>query len=414
VTIDAQELGRVIDVGGADSPASIIGFTLTNGRATGDGQHGCGGGMFLSGSDVALRDLVLAGNRADVNGGGIYCEESSVPELTRVTFTGNSTDGQGGGLFCSKASPILEECEFAANRSLGHGGAISCCNGAAPIIARSRLAGSLAQGESNGGAIFCTDECQPEFEDCLITGNSAANGGGVYWEELSSLVMRGCTVAENSAVQGGGGLACGNSVDALVESTIIAFSAAGEAVSCGEGSVIEMSCCDLFDNAGGDWVGCIAENYGHHGNIAEDPQFCGDANPDEPYSLQETSPCAEENNPTCGRIGALAIGCEATCVEGIEDLPLLLALHPARPNPFHRATVLAYDLPATAPVTLKIYDLSGRLVRVLVDRARMPAGRHGVAWNGENAAQQTVSAGVYFCRLQTGNSSRTRCLHLLK
>jgi hypothetical protein len=46
-----------------------------------------------------------------------------------------------------------------------------------------------------------------------------------------------------------------------------------------------------------------------HDNLSTDPIFCLTADP--PLSLRSDSPCAEENNPVCGRIGALGVGCYA-------------------------------------------------------------------------------------------------------
>ncbi len=98
-----------------------------------------------------------------------------------------------------------------------------------------------------------------------------------------------------------------------LENTIIAFSGSGQAITCYDGGVT-LYCCDLYGNAGGDWVGTIADQYGHDGNISEDPLFCGDENPDEPLSLDRGSPCAADANPDCGLIGAWDVGCGWTAV----------------------------------------------------------------------------------------------------
>ncbi len=70
-----------------------------------------------------------------------------------------------------------------------------------------------------------------------------------------------------------------------------------------------LTCCDVYGNAGGNYVDCIAAQQGISGNISEDPLFCGSANPAEPYSLRDDSPCAAPNNPGCGQIGAYGVGC---------------------------------------------------------------------------------------------------------
>jgi hypothetical protein len=75
-------------------------------------------------------------------------------------------------------------------------------------------------------------------------------------------------------------------------------------------SSVIMSCCDIFGNQGGDWIGTFADQYGHNGNICADPLFCDPENDD--LTLGGDSPCAAENNPECGQIGAWPVGCGPT------------------------------------------------------------------------------------------------------
>lgn len=104
----------------------------------------------------------------------------------------------------------------------------------------------------------------------------------------------------------------GDPADILIENTIIAFSSSGEAImGC---RFVTLSCCDLYGNAGGDWVGIIADQYGISGNICEDPLFCDPANED--FTIQCDSPCAPFTPPNveCHLIGAWPIGCGGTPV----------------------------------------------------------------------------------------------------
>ena len=68
-------------------------------------------------------------------------------------------------------------------------------------------------------------------------------------------------------------------------------------------------------NAGGDWVGTIADQYGIEGNICEDPLFCDPENGD--FTLDAASPCApfSEPNPECDLIGVWPIGCGLTVTD---------------------------------------------------------------------------------------------------
>src|SRR5207248_1530955 len=101
---------------------------------------------------------------------------------------------------------------------------------------------------------------------------------------------------------------------------------------------------------------------------------------------------------------------DSTNVAGVDgsDAPRHAMLRAAMPNPFQVRTVLAYDLPRQGHVALRIYDISGRLVRSLVSGAVQDAGYHSVEWDGRDAAGAATGAGLYFGRLEAGGESDTR------
>ncbi len=78
------------------------------------------------------------------------------------------------------------------------------------------------------------------------------------------------------------------------------------------------------------------------------------------------------------------------------------------PNPFNPAAVIVYALPRGDHVSLRVYDVAGRLVATLVDEVRS-AGPHRIEWRPRG-----VASGVYFCRLQVGSRSMTQKMTLLK
>jgi hypothetical protein len=92
---------------------------------------------------------------------------------------------------------------------------------------------------------------------------------------------------------------------------------------------------------------------------------------------------------------------------------LTLALHQNIPNPFNPQTTIRYDLPAPAHIRLAIFDVSGRLVRTLVDEQQAPGSRE-VIWTGRDDRGAAVSSGVYFYVLDVGKQRLTRKLVLLK
>ena len=117
-----------------------------------------------------------------------------------------------------------------------------------------------------------------------------------------------CTFSQNSASVGGGGIYCSNNGLVTLDNSIIAFSTQGEAVGCDISSSATLTCCDVYGNAGGDWVGCIEDQSGVNLNFSEDPLFCDLSNDD--YHLLDESPCAPPEKPECGLVGALDVGCD--------------------------------------------------------------------------------------------------------
>jgi hypothetical protein len=95
-------------------------------------------------------------------------------------------------------------------------------------------------------------------------------------------------------------------------------------------------------------------------------------------------------------------------------VPARLELQPNHPNPFNPSTEIGYGVPAAGgDVRLGIYDVRGRLVRLLVAGFRGP-GTHRAVWDGRDAGGRALPSGLYFYRLQLGGESRSRRMLLLK
>jgi hypothetical protein len=95
------------------------------------------------------------------------------------------------------------------------------------------------------------------------------------------------------------------------------------------------------------------------------------------------------------------------------ELPRSFVLHQNVPNPFNPATTIAFDLPERASVRLAIYDVSGTLIRKLVD-GEIAAGRKSVRWDGRDATGGEVASGVYFYRLETPTFGQSKKMILLR
>lgn len=94
----------------------------------------------------------------------------------------------------------------------------------------------------------------------------------------------------------------------------------------------------------------------------------------------------------------------AYAVEDLQPLPETFRLLQSYPNPFIDETTITYEFSETRPtgarVTMTLYDVMGRRVRVLVDAIRYP-GKFTAVWDGTNAAGTHVAAGMYFCLMET-------------
>ena len=112
--------------------------------------------------------------------------------------------------------------------------------------------------------------------------------------------------------------------------------------------------------------------------------------------------------------------------QGIANLQHLLALlTPERtalltnyPNPFNPETWIPYQLSESAEVTLRIYAVSGTLVRTL-NLGHQPPGLYhqrsrAAYWNGKNELGESVASGVYFYTLTAGDFTATRKMLIMK
>jgi hypothetical protein len=96
-----------------------------------------------------------------------------------------------------------------------------------------------------------------------------------------------------------------------------------------------------------------------------------------------------------------------------DDTPRKFELSPNYPNPFNPSTVIRYQIPVREHVQLRVYDVSGALVRTLVNEAT-PAGAYALSWDGRDDRGTPVSSGVYFYRLVAGEFNDVRKMTLVK
>jgi hypothetical protein len=162
---------------------------------------------------------------------------------------------------------------------------------------------------SSGGAMFF-NITSPTIKNCVFIGNEAAAGGALYAYRGKPKLIN-CSFAGNSATVGSALFLNASSIVAP-DKCLVAFNAGGQPVYSTSGSSATCACCDVYGNAGGDWVGAIAGQNGINGNFSADPLCCnvdiGDIG-----LADESSPCLPANNSCAVLIGALGLGCTCNC-----------------------------------------------------------------------------------------------------
>ncbi len=308
-TINGKVQGTVIKCEDVDNSTTIAGLTITRGQPPWYAYFGAaGGGMSMHASSPTLANCRFFENYADHGdlfpgidvGAGLYCEAGSSPTLVNCAFVRNSTRGSGGGLYSTESSPTLINCTFSENSANAGGGVTSYTpHYAVPTPFTTSIT----------------------LSDCVFSKNlaSGGSGGGAGLLCNSQASLLNCTFVENWAYMGSSILAEGDAdVPMTILNTVFAFGQGGgwAIFEGGYPGYLTLSCCDIYGNVGGNWVGSIADQLGKSGNFSLDPQFCDIVGGS--YTLKQCSPCASGNHPQgwgCGLIGALPVGCPGTAVE---------------------------------------------------------------------------------------------------
>ncbi len=100
-------------------------------------------------------------------------------------------------------------------------------------------------------------------------------------------------------------------------------------------------------------------------------------------------------------------------VKELEGIPKEFALDQNYPNPFNPSTVIRFAVPREEFVRLEIYDITGALVKTLVDQT-LRAGTMEVTWDGTNSTGAKIASGVYLYRLQAGDFTSIKKMVMLK
>lgn len=286
-TINAEALGRCLVCLNADAQTRIEGVTFRHGRTDyGDGNEPWPG-----------------------HGAGVLCDGSS-PQFRNCRFWDCYAYTSGAGLGLLESPGVLiENCRFDQNETHYYGAALASDHSSATVV-RSQFIHNTAN--DLGGAVSCTYSTV-DFADCTFAYNEALHGGALRAQE-SHVSLSGCTLVWNKA-QTGGGLYLFITDYTALNNCLIAFSTDGHAIHCAQYcGTLQLTCCDLFGNADGDWTSYIVGQLGQAGNVWVDPLLCGTFGSMD-FTLDSDSVCLPTNNACGVLIGAWLEGCGSVGVE---------------------------------------------------------------------------------------------------
>ncbi|MEN8208810.1 MAG: T9SS type A sorting domain-containing protein [Candidatus Fermentibacteria bacterium] len=448
---------------GEDSTAVLEGFSITNGNFDGEssytkGPPDHGGGIYITNSSPTIRNCRIV-NCVAQTGGGIYTQHSAV-NISGCTISNNAASYYAGGLFLGSSDQIdplrIVDCSITDN-SAQDGGGFYIWGGTVEVI-NNEISDNYC--DHNGGGIGISSTNVMLFSN-FISGNDGGYGGGVFiGGGITALI--GNVIVQNTASDGGGIYEASSARIQMTNNTI-AYNEVSPSGGWGGGMLswkdsICIHNCIFFGNTGifgsqlsiaGGWVQTVAEigycniQYGQNsihsdsfsvliwdsGNIDTDPLF--ETGPLCDYHLSLSSPCIDAGNPAfeyndpedplnpgyalwpamgylrndMGAFGGAGIDYWLTVEEEESSyVERSLPLH-TFPNPFSSSCTVCFQLDEASQVNLSVYDLSGRLIEVLIDEA-IPAGASAVAFDASG-----LCSGVYLVRLVAGDvSALQRCV----
>lgn len=165
----------------------------------------------------------------------------------------------------------------------------------------------------DGGGLYCESGVM-SLSYLMVTGNRAAGGGGGICLVNTTGTATHLTVSRNVAGSTGGGISCAGSSSPVIDHSIVwgnCSPSAGREILVGEGSTVELDCCDV-DASGLGGPGTLLDDLTP---VAADPLFCNmGACEDAPtfggvFNLATGSPC---DGGACGLVGTLGVDCGAT------------------------------------------------------------------------------------------------------
>ncbi len=322
---------------------------------------------------------------------------------------------------------------------------------ARPLAGRSssRIEGGTARPET-GGAISIVGVNKLVITSCIFSHNSADYGGAIYCGYGSSPILVGNLFHDNTATLFGSVLFNVYAYPKLLNNTLVENECLAESMYqlCGavdnfNGKIVLLGNIirDNFTNHYSGTQMLASKDYYIHANNIEAyvgndtnldiaPEFL--AVGEFPYQLADTSPCldagvddqllklsAEKDIAGSDRVCGVQIDmgafehCSSTSFVPPSSTLQLKLTSSCSPNPFNPSTIIEFNLPVDSYVELKVFDLKGRLLRILVNEHHT-AGKHEVQWDGRNSRNHSLASGTYLYQLSSGGDVVVRSMTLVR
>lgn len=182
----------------AASPATLDGFTITNGYHTSQG-----GGLVVSAGSPTIANCVFRDNTAEY-GGAIYIATSG-PTVTNCAFIGNNASESGGAVATGITTAVFTNCLFAGNRAHFSSGGAMRVGGSTTALTMNDCVFATNNAWSKGGAVSLSigDNAAVIFNGCAFIGNAIVQDGGAIDKYYGTLRAYNCVFVGNAANYGG-------------------------------------------------------------------------------------------------------------------------------------------------------------------------------------------------------------------
>ncbi|MBN1327424.1 MAG: right-handed parallel beta-helix repeat-containing protein, partial [Candidatus Cloacimonetes bacterium] len=368
-------------------------------------------------------------------------------ERSSITF---SSDDSWLGIKFSNTTEAnqISGCDL-SNATLS---AIQIENSTVDVIANRIFANSST---TLGAAIDLTGSSNVNIRQNFIANNTSANLTGGIGSINSSPFIHNNIIVNNSGLLAGS-MSLKNSSNADVQNNTIANNSANNEIFLFDSFPILTNNIIISDNNMFMLINslptvsysCISGDYEGPGNIDEDPLFEAPSNGNGSeydgltalWYLLENSPCVDAGHPNenyndledpenpgfalwpamgtlrndmgaFGGLGFAPAGTDDHLLPAVSDKTLS-----SFPNPFNPQTTIKLDLRAAElehPVTLKVYNLKGQLVKTLIKNVIID-DRSEISWNGSDQNGNSVTSGIYLVMLKTSRGIYSQKMMLLK